>query len=102
MFFPYTFPYALPLFSILPLIILLDSPELFSFHPQCLVSVQRVSLPAQMAAALPGAGSAMGIMIVPTAQMRYLFFYFLHDWLCFFFDWVYIFGLLNFFPSEWL
>lgn len=38
--------------------------------PQCLDSVQRVSLPAQTAVASPGAGSAMVTTIVPMVQTR--------------------------------
>lgn len=52
-------------------IIVSRPPKLSSLCPQCLVSVQRVSLPAQTVVALPGAGSATGTTTVPMVQMRY-------------------------------
>ena len=52
-------------------IILPRPTELSSLCPQCLVSAQRASSPAQTAVALPGAGSATGTTTVPMVQTRY-------------------------------
>lgn len=51
-------------------LIICQPSKLCSVRLQCLESVQRVSFPAQMAAALLGAGSAMGITTALMVQMR--------------------------------
>lgn len=68
--FPNASPCSSLLLSVPCSIFLSQPPKLSSLCPQCLVSVRRASSPAQMVAASPGAGSAMGTTTVLTVQTR--------------------------------